>query len=778
MGIIMSEAYNKITVLKNLEAIKKVPGMYVGNCENGDALFNIFREVLDNSIDEFMNNFGDKVTVTILSNGGISVADSGRGIPVSYDKIEKKSSLELALTQLHAGSKFNKESYKISSGLHGVGVCATNALSLEFKATVWRDGNEYSMAFERGKKVQDLTEKPCRGKRTGTLISFIPDPQIFKNVTTYDPEKIKIKLRELSFLCHGLTIEFIDEINNTSEIYPGETNISDFVRYLAKSTALISDPIIVSSNSDSISMDIALQWLEGSSEDEVCKCYTNNVYNPDGGTHLAGFRSSLTRTVNSYIDASDLPKTMKLSLSGDDIREGLISIVSVKLSDPKFSSQTKDKLVSDDARSAVESVMSSEFLRYLEQNPVIAKKIVTRCITAYKAREAARKAKEAVRKTDLKGCVGFLPGKLADCHGRDPDLCELFLVEGQSAGGCWISSTKSILCDGRELDFIELEREEKAGKQNFCFTIKNNDVCAVPIKNVRKTKENAKVIKIVLSNGKEEVCTPDHPLMLANGSYIPAKDSLNMGLMSFYPFRHKVIEIIELEEPMDVYDLEVPETHNFALAAGIFVHNSAKQGRNREFQAILPLRGKVLNIERAEYKKMMDNEELMNLITAVGVGIGKQIDLSKLRYGKIIICTDSDVDGSHIRTLLLTFFYRQLPQLIETGHIYIAQPPLYRLEYRNNPYYLKDDNALRAFIKEKKLDNSSMKLQRYKGLGELAALQLWETTMNPETRSLLQVKIDSYLEADKMFNILMGSQVDMRRDFIMANSELLKNLDT
>jgi DNA gyrase subunit B len=266
--------------------------------------------------------------------------------------------------------------------------------------------------------------------------------------------------------------------------------------------------------------------------------------------------------------------------------------------------------------------------------------------------------------------------------------------------------------------------------------------------------------------------------MLANGSYIPAKDSLNMGLMSFYPFRHKVIEIIELEEPMDVYDLEVPETHNFALAAGIFVHNSAKQGRNREFQAILPLRGKVLNIERAEYKKMMDNEELMNLITAVGVGIGKQIDLSKLRYGKIIICTDSDVDGSHIRTLLLTFFYRQLPQLIETGHIYIAQPPLYRLEYRNNPYYLKDDNALRAFIKEKKLDNSSMKLQRYKGLGELAALQLWETTMNPETRSLLQVKIDSYLEADKMFNILMGSQVDMRRDFIMANSELLKNLDT
>lgn len=633
-----SKDYNKITVLKNLDAVRKVPGMYVGNCESGEALYHILWEVLDNSIDEFMNGHGDKIVVTIHDDGSVSVEDYARGIPVAYDKGERKSSLELALTQLHAGGKFDKENYRYSGGLHGVGVSVTNALSMRLKATVWRDSTEYSMSFERGKKTQELQEKPHRGKRTGTLIRFVPDPQIFKNVLTYDAEKIKTKLRELSFLCHGLTIEFVDEAAGMGETYPGESNISDFVRHLAKGV-LIADPIVISGNCDKLMMDISMQWLDDSSEEEICKCYTNNVHNPDGGTHLVGFKSSLTRTINGYIDAADLPKTMKVSLSGDDIREGFVAIVSIRHPDPKFSSQTKDKLVSDDARAAVEGVLSDKLMEYLELNPVAAKKIVTRCVTAFKAREAARKAREAIRKSDLKGAVGFLPGKLADCQERDPEKCELFIVEGNSAGG------------------------------------------------------------------------------------------------------------------------------------------SCKQGRSREFQAVLPLRGKVLNIEKCEFKKMMANEELTNLITAIGVGIGKQIDLSKLRYGKIIICTDSDVDGSHIRTLLLTFFYRQMPQLVEGGHIFIAQPPLYRLDHRGTTQWLKDDAALRKFVKEKKLNSSMIKLQRFKGLGEMNPEQLWETTLNPVTRSMLRVTIEDYLEADKIFNILMGSQVELRKDFIANNTELVSNLD-
>jgi DNA gyrase subunit B len=575
----MSDSYDKITRLKNLDPVRQTPGMFVGCCEDGSALYHILWEVLDNSMDEFMNGHGNKITVILHKDGSVSVEDYGRGIPVAYDKTERKSGLELALTELHAGGKFSKENYKFSGGLHGVGVSATNALSRWLKVTVWRNGNEYSMTFERGKKTQDLSEKPHRGKRTGTLVHFVPDSEMFKNISSYDAERIKTKLRDLSFLSHGLTIEFVDEMGSASETYLGDTNISDFVRHLARKQ-LISDPIVIRGTGDDIEMDMAIQWLDDSSEEEICRCYTNTVYNPDGGTHLVGFRSSLTRTINTYIDVADLPKTMKVSLSGDDIREGLVSIISIRHPDPKFSSQTKDKLVSDDARAAVEGVLSDKLMGYLELNPVIAKKIVSRCVTAFKAREAARKAREAVRKTDMKG-VGFLPGKLADCQEKDPDKCELFLVEGSSAGG------------------------------------------------------------------------------------------------------------------------------------------SCKQGRCREFQAVLPLRGKVLNIEKCEFKKMMANEELTNLVTAIGVGIGRQIDLSKIRYGKIIICTDSDVDGSHIRTLLLTFFYRQMPQLIENGNIFIAQPPLYRLEHRGTTHYLKDDGALRRFIKEKKLSNTTIKLQRFKGLGEM-----------------------------------------------------------
>lgn len=724
----MSESYDKITHLKSLAPVRQTPGMFVGNTENGDALYHILWEVLDNSMDEFMNGHGDRIVVTLHKDGSVSVEDYGRGIPVAYDKAERKSGLELALTELHAGGKFDKKNYRYSGGLHGVGVSVTNALSKWLKVTVWRNGNEYSMTFECGRKTQDLSEKPHRGKRTGTLVRFAPDPEMFKNISSYEAERIKIKLRDLSFLSHGLTMEFVDEAGGASETYPGESNISDFVKYLAKKP-LISDPIVVSGTDSEIEMDMVMQWFDDSSEEEICRCYTNTVYNPDGGTHLIGFRSALTRTINTYIEAADLPKTMKISLSGDDIREGLVSVVSIRHPDPKFSSQTKDKLVSDNARAAVEGVLSEKLMTYLELNPVVAKKIVSRCVAAFKAREAARKARDAIRKTDMKGAVGFLPGKLADCQEKDPAKCELFLVEGQSAGG------------------------------------------------------------------------------------------------------------------------------------------SAKQGRNRAFQAVLPLRGKVLNIEKCEFKKMMANEELANLITAIGIGIGRQIDMAGLRYGKIVIMTDSDVDGSHIRTLLLTFFYRQMPQLVENGHVFIAQPPLYKAKRGKREFYLKNEASLHSFVvggavEEIKITDSvgkitegrklrdlmmemfrygkmfqklvegeergsldtdsanilkmlrkqfgtlgvppiaivgdetvqvqdfgqlvgyvdrlgrkGLQIQRYKGLGEMNPEQLWETTLNPVTRTMLQVKIDDYLETDKIFNILMGNQVDLRKDFITNNTCLVSNLD-
>jgi len=616
----------KITSLEGLEAVRRVPGMYIGDTEDGTGYHHMLMEVLDNSVDEFLAGHCDNIIITLHKDGSASVEDNGRGIPVYHMEKEKASALEVVLVKLHAGGKFDKKAYSVSGGLHGVGVSVVNALSARLRAAVFRDGKEYTMAFAKGKKVEEISSRPLK-RKSGTLIRFIPDPTIFKKNNSFDSEKIKIKLRELSFLCKGLSIDFVDEKNKIKETFGGGTGISDFVKFLAK-TKLLDEPVSFIDTKEDIVVDVALQWLDDSSDSELCQYYTNNIPNPDGGSHTAGFKSALTRTINNYITNSDLPKGLKISLSGDDIREGLVAVVSIRHPTPRFSSQTKEKLVSEDARSAVENTIASHLTAYLEQTPATAKKVITRCVNAFKAREAARKARDAVRKSVLASGAGVLPGKLADCQERDPEKCEIFIVEGDSAGG------------------------------------------------------------------------------------------------------------------------------------------SAKQGRDRRFQAILPLRGKVLNVEKAEFRKMMANEELTTLVTAIGAGIGRSFDPKAIRYNKIIIMTDSDVDGAHIRTLLLTFFFRQMPQLILNGNLYIAVPPLYRVVVRSNPYYLKDDAELAQFVKERKLQRDKLGLQRFKGLGEMNPQQLWDTAMDPVNRKLLQVFIGNYLEADRVFSMLMGTQADVRRDFI------------
>lgn len=616
----------EITALEGLEAVRKVPGMYIGGIEDGSGYAHMLMEVLDNSVDEFMAGCCDTIIITLHKDGSASVSDNGRGIPIYYMKKEKMTALECVLTKLHAGGKFDKNAYSISSGIHGVGVSVVCGLSARLRATVKKDGKEYSVVYEKGKKVSGVDEKPTRGN--GTTIRFAPDLTIFKKVVEFNTERIKQKLRELSFLCKKLNIKLIDERTNEKVEFNNESGISNFVKFLAPGK-LLAEPFEFTQEVDKIIVDVAFQWLDGAGDDEILQCFTNNIPNPDGGSHMIGFKSAVTRTINGYIIGSDLPKSLKISLSGDDIREGLIAVLSIRHPNPKFSSQTKEKLVSEEARTVVEGIIAEKLMDYLEKNPTTAKRIITRCVNAYKAREAAKKARETVRKSVLKDGGIILPGKLTDCSSKNPEECELFLVEGQSAGG------------------------------------------------------------------------------------------------------------------------------------------SCKQGRSREFQAVLPLRGKVLNIEKSEFSKMMNNKEITALITAIGVGIGKNINMAKLRYNKIIILCDADVDGSHIRTLLLTFFFRQMPQLIEGGHIYVGQPPLYKVIYRGNTHYIKNDSQLNEFIKEK---NFKGNVQRYKGLGEMGAQQLWDTTLNPETRSLLRMEIDNYLEADKIFGILMGKAVDLRKEFIEENS--------
>ncbi len=1225
---------DSITALEGREAVRMRPAMYIGSTSE-IGLHHLVYEVVDNSVDEALAGYCDTIEVAIHIDNSITVTDNGRGIPTGIIEQFGVSAAEVVLTVLHAGGKFDSNSYKVSGGLHGVGVSCVNFLSEWLKVEIWRDGKTHEQEFATGIAVAPLKETG-KSTRRGTKITFKPDSTIFE-VTDYSFEKLSERLREKAFLNKGIRIFIKDEREETEKshefYYKG--GIAEFVHHLNKNKSpLHPEPLYFEHIADELSIEISMQYND--SYDEKIFSFANNINTVDGGTHLSGFRGAITRTINAYAESSGLLKNSKTQLTGDDVREGLVAVISVKIPQPQFEGQTKGKLNSP-VKGQVESFLNEKLGEFFEQNPAVAKKIVGKAVDAARARDAARKAREIVRKSALG--TSTLPGKLADCQEKDPALSEIYLVEGDSAGGCWSAQTLISLIDNRSLNFLELIEEQEAGRQNYCYTINEKGEIAVgEIKDVRCTKQNAEVIKVILDNGEELICTPDHRFMLRDGSYKAAENlTLEDSLMPLYRklsernatqkgldgyemvwnpaldcwnythvladkfnlangvyeksagthrhhvdfnklnnnptnilrmmskdhialhhrhiektlrrpdvieksrqahktkeysekmkarmkqpetrqilseqakaqwqnedykafmtdkwkefyetnaeyreqnhkqldkvqkeywskeenraaqsertskfyeenpqakkqlseiakeqwkdksllewrrketskqwtdefrakrkaslektyysktlsalkqieiengkidvekyqnrrleskdkallrfdkfcerffdgdisrvcetvtnYNHRIVKIEKLSERIDVYDLEVPNTHNFALASGIFVHNSAKQGRDRKNQAVLPLKGKILNVEKARFDKMLGHGEIKALITALGTGIGKDdFDVTKLRYHKICLMTDADVDGSHIRTLLLTFFYRQMPQLVEKGYVYIAQPPLYKVKRGKREEYIKDEKQMFRFMMKQATDdlvvkskerevagrelaknleriveyqkyfsrfvrrlnndakllnalidgftavlaNNTVKLrkifdsedlmvqvegkvseagyktdilndeahglseiqvtfpngttlifdwekasyvefqktielkrmlendfpapfilgdngksetvnsrevllekimaaakkdlsiQRYKGLGEMNPEQLWETTMDPEKRTLLQVRIEDAIETDEIFTVLMGDQVEPRRRFIEQNALDVKNLD-
>ncbi len=622
----------QIQVLEGLEPVRKRPGMYIGSTDVR-GLHHLVYEIVDNSIDEAMGGFCDHITVTLRKDGGACIEDNGRGIPVGIQQQTGKSALEVALTILHAGGKFGGEGYKVSGGLHGVGLSVVNALSEKLHATVRREGSVFEMDFLRGEPQSEI-QVTGETEATGTTICFWPDPEIFETVE-FNYDTLKVRLRELAFLNRGLRICLIDERTDTKNDYCFEGGIVHFVKYLNKNKlALHPEPIYFMTEKDTASVEIAMQYND--SYNENIYSYANNIPTHEGGTHLMGFKSGLTRVMNDYARRFNLIKEKDESLAGEDIREGLTAIINVKLQEPQFEGQTKTKLGNSDIRPLVDGALAEELKAFLEENPATAKDILNKCLVARHAREAARHARELTRrKSALESAA--LPGKLADCSERDASKCEIFIVEGDSAGG------------------------------------------------------------------------------------------------------------------------------------------SAKQGRDRRFQAILPLRGKILNVEKTRQDKAFSNTEIKAMATAFGAGIGADFDVAKLRYDRIICMTDADVDGSHIRILLLTFFYRYMRELIERGHVYIAQPPLYKVAKNKAEKYVYSDEALEAYLAE--IGKEGITIQRYKGLGEMNPEQLWETTMDPENRTLLQVSLDNAIEAEEIFTVLMGDAVEPRKEFIEQNAKLVVNLD-
>ncbi|HHU48782.1 MAG TPA: DNA topoisomerase (ATP-hydrolyzing) subunit B [Clostridiales bacterium] len=621
-----------IQVLEGLEAVRKRPGMYIGST-GIRGLHHLVYEIVDNSMDEALAGFCDRIHVVIHKDLSVSVSDNGRGIPVGINPKYGIPAVEIVFTMLHAGGKFGGGGYKVSGGLHGVGASVVNALSEWMVVDVRTDGREYQIKFERGKTTSPLREIGDT-EESGSKIHFKPDYQIFEELDfTYDI--LKKRLREMAFLNKGITIILEDEREDLYNEFYYEGGIVSFVEYLNKNrTALHSPPVYITGEKENATLEIALQYNDSFIENIFP--FANNISTPEGGTHLVGFKSGLTRTINDYARKTNVLKPGDANFSGEDTREGLTAIISVKLTEPQFEGQTKTRLGNSDIRGFVENTLCESFSSFLEENPSVAKIIVEKALSASRAREAARKARELTRRKSVLESAS-LPGKLADCSEKDPALCEIFIVEGDSAGG------------------------------------------------------------------------------------------------------------------------------------------SAKQGRERKYQAILPLRGKILNVEKTRLDRILANEEIKTMITAFGAGIGSDFDISKLRYHKIICMTDADVDGSHIRTLLLTFFYRFMPPLIENGHVYIAQPPLYKVTKNKKEFYVYSDRELEEKLDE--IGRDGVELQRYKGLGEMNPEQLWDTTMNPETRTILRVELEDAISADETFNILMGDRVEPRREFIEANARMVKNLD-
>ncbi len=625
---------DQIQVLEGLEAVRKRPGMYIGSTSS-KGLHHLVYEVVDNSIDEALGGYCDTIKVIINKDQTVMVEDNGRGIPIDMHQTMKKSALEVVMTVLHAGGKFGNEGgYKVSGGLHGVGVSVVNALSKWCEVRVRRNGKIYYQRYERGIPVTEL-QIIGDADATGTITTFFPDDEIFED-TDFKFKTLSLRLRELAYLNKGLKIILADDREETykEEVYQYEGGIVSFVENLNKNKDTLHVPIYVYKEDKDTSVEIAIQYNDG--YQEAIFAFANNIHTHEGGTHLVGFKSALTRALNDYVRKNNLNKSNDDNFSGDDIREGITAIISVKLLEPQFEGQTKTKLGNSEIRGIVDSIVFEGLSTFFEENPKVAKQLVDKAYNAARARIAAKKARELTRRKNAL-FSNSLPGKLADCSSRDPHDSEVYIVEGESAGG------------------------------------------------------------------------------------------------------------------------------------------SAKQGRDRRFQAILPLRGKILNVEKARLNRILNNNEIRALITALGTGIGDEFDIGKARYHKIIIMTDADVDGSHIRTLLLTFFYRYMRQLIEEGYIYIAQPPLYKVKRGKEEVYLYNDRQLNEFLASD--DKSNTSIQRYKGLGEMNPIQLWDTTMNPENRTILKVQIEDAVQADDVFTTLMGDKVEPRKHFIQTHATNVKNLD-
>ncbi len=625
---------NNITVLTGLDAVRKRPGMYIGST-GPRGLHHLVYEVVDNSIDEAMAGFCKRILVTLNEDGSATIDDDGRGIPTEMHNQYNMSAVEVAMTKLHAGGKFDKNTYKVSGGLHGVGVSCVNALSSKLTVTIHRKGKKFNQTYERGNPVTPLNELGTT-ERTGTIVTFYPDVEIFQETIEFHYDTLAKRFRELAFLNKGIRIIFQDKRKKepiTKEFYY-EGGIKSFVEYLSEGAQPIHEPIFFENSKEEVELEIAMQYTEAYSE--TLLSFVNNINTIEGGTHVSGLKTALTRVMNTYISAN-LPDKLQIKLSSEDVREGIVCVISVKLAEPQFEGQTKAKLGNSEVKGLVDSIVSQGLATFLEENPKIGKAIVEKCVLAAKAREAARKARDLTRRKSVLEST-TLPGKLTDCSERDPAKCEVFLVEGDSAGG------------------------------------------------------------------------------------------------------------------------------------------SARQARSKETQAILPLRGKILNVEKARLQKILSSNEIVVMISALGAGIGESFDIQRLRYHKIIVMTDSDVDGSHIMTLLLTFFYRYMPKLIENGHVYVAQPPLYLIKKGNSKQYALNEDEKEKIISDFGTEQG-ISLQRYKGLGEMNPEQLWETTMDPKTRVLKKIKIDDAIEANRTFNILMGGDVEPRKEFIEKNAKLAMNLD-
>lgn len=889
---------DNIQELEGLDGVRMRPGMYIGSTSKR-GLHHMVQEVVDNSVDEAMAGYAETINVTMHRDGSVSVEDNGRGIPIE-DK-NGEPAINVIMTSIHAGGKFDSDAYEFSGGLHGVGVSVVNALSTKLIAEIKKNGFLWKQVFENGEpqgieKIRELDQN----ESSGTTIRFWPSDDAFET-TDFDYNSLRSRIENLSYLNPGILFTLEEESDNDSEKrseeFYFEEGISEFVEHLNEGREAVHTEVIRmekgpvdTKQNEKIAVDVALQYTD--STDSSIYSFANNIDTTDGGSHETGFKTSLTRIINKYAEDHNLLDEIDGErLGGEIVREGLTAVISIMHSEPQFEGQTKTKLGNSDARGVVSRLVSDKLTKYLEKHPDTAESIANKSVQAYKAKQAAQKAEKLERKTATTNTR--LPGKLADCQkGTDPKDGELFVVEGDSAGGCFTGDTEIALASGNSMTFRDLVKEYDNGNRHHCYTVdKDGRIQIGEIKNPRITEENADLVKVKLSNGDIIECTPDHKFMLRDGSYCEAenlepKDSLmplyrkesdtgkygsigsremikqpvmnglwefthllddrhnvsdklyddieeaeelskdrtvsfnqtqynntlaymkrvldeegsleryddrrsensdqdiltfNKTIERFFgdkeeliqtvkSYNHRVSSVEYIERSEDVYDIEVPKTHNFALESGVFVHNSAKQARNPENQAILPLRGKILNVEKNRLNRILEHDQIQNLITALGTGIDDEFNIDDLRYHTIILFVDADVDGAHIKTLLLTFLFRYMPELLENGHVYAAKSPLYRIKYKGRTYDSMTEKE-REKIVEEKCNGDPDNVQRFKGLGEMNPQQLWDATMDPEERRLQRITIDDAAKADRIFSVLMGSQVEPRREFIRDNSD-------